>query len=446
MEFIEIKRIIDDEAKLRSVDEYELYYSKGTSISTETLKSEISSFASSASGGLCFRCITDGKMGYAATELFEEEELRSLVTRACENAKSIEKAEGEIFAGSKEYEELPERKYAPMTAGDLKKIALEIQEKTYAEDSRVTDGTQSAAVTSYSELHISNSHGLELSRSAGASVVYAMPVIKDGDESQSGFEMEIYSNNTDPEKLAKGAVEKAISKLGARSIPSGKYNVVLDGKQMRTLLGVFSAAFSAKQAQSGLSLLAGKEGEKIGADIVTLTDDPMRDEMPFITNFDAEGVAAHKKTVIDHGVLKTLLYNLETAKKAGVESTGNASKGGYDSPVGISPYAFFIEAGDRSLDELFAQADNGIYITELKGLHAGADAVTGDFSVESAGYMIEGGKKTYAIKNFTIAGNFFKLLLDIVALSDKIEYGVPGGYTVIGAPAALLRDMSVAGE
>jgi len=145
-------------------------------------------------------------------------------------------------------------------------------------------------------------------------------------------------------------------------------------------------------------------------------------------------------------VLKTLLYNLETAKKAGIESTGNASKGGYDAPVGISPYAFFIEAGDKSTDELCKLAGNGIYITDLNGLHAGTDAVTGDFSLESAGYMIENGKKTYAVKNFTLAGNFFKLLIDIVALSDKIEYGAPGSYTVIGSPAAFLRDMSVAGE
>ncbi len=446
MEFIEIKRIIEDEASLRSVNEYELYYTKGTSISTETLKNEISSFSSGADGGLCFRCIVDGKMGYAATELFDEEELRSLVTRASENAKSIDKAEGEIFAGSKEYEPLPERKYVPMSAAELKRVALEAQEKLYGADSRVTDGTQSAALTTYGETRIFNSHGLELCCTAGASAVYAMPVIKDGDEAQSGFEVELYGDHTDIGALAKKSVEKTVSKLGAKMIPSGKYNVVLDGKQMRALLSAFSPAFSAKQAQSGLSLLAGKEGERIAAEIVTLTDDPMRDGMPFITNFDAEGVAAHKKTVIDKGVLKTLLYNLETAKKAGIKSTGNASKGGYSSPIGISPYAFFIEAGDKSLDELFAQAGNGIYITELKGLHAGADAVTGDFSVESAGYMIEGGRKTYAIKNFTIAGNFFKLLLDIVALSDKIEYGAPGSDTVFGSPAALLHDMSVAGE
>jgi PmbA protein len=91
-------------------------------------------------------------------------------------------------------------------------------------------------------------------------------------------------------------------------------------------------------------------------------------------------------------------------------------------------------------------AGNGIYITEVKGLHAGANAVTGDFSVESAGFLIENGKKTRAIKNFTVAGNFFELLKSITALSDKIELGVPMSSTAFGSPAVLVPDMSVAGE
>lgn len=446
MEFNEIKAILADEAKLRGVEEYELYYTSGTSVSTETLKDEISSFSSGTSGGLCFRCRIDGKIGYAATELFEESELRDLVSRASENAKNIEKTEGIIFAGSPEYEKLPTREYTPATAAELKRAALELQQKTYGTDSRVTDGTQSCALTASREIRIVNSHGLELSNSVGASALYALPVIKDGEESQQDFVMELYNGKNDMDALAKRAVDKTVAKLGAGSVKTGKYNVVIDGDEMRSLLSVYSVAFTAKQAQSGLSLLAGKEGEKIASDIITLTDDPMRDECPCITNFDAEGVAARRKTVIDKGVLKTLLYNLETAAKVGVESTGNASKAGYAAPVGTSPYAFCIEAGDKTLDGLFEMAGNGIYITEVKGLHAGANAVTGDFSVESAGFLIENGKKTRAIKNFTVAGNFFELLKSITALSDKIELGVPMSSTAFGSPAVLVPDMSVAGE
>ena len=89
---------------------------------------------------------------------------------------------------------------------------------------------------------------------------------------------------------------------------------------------------------------------------------------------------------------------------------------------------------------------NGIYITELKGLHAGANPVTGDFSLESAGFKIVDGKKAEAIKSFTIAGNFFELIKSIVALSNKVEVAITGGFTTFGAPAVLIHDLSVAGK
>ena len=446
MEFSDIKRIFADEAAKREIEEYELYYSSETSVSTETLKDEISAFASGTARGICFRCKVDGKIGYAATELFEEDELRSLVLRAAENARFIDKADGVIFEGSPKYEELPKRDYTALSAAELKKIALDIQKKIYEADERVTDGTQSYAATMFGETRLFNSHGLDLCCASGTNVVYANPVMKDGEESQSDFESAAYNADTDLSELVKKSVDKTISKFCAKNVASGKYNVVLSAKQMKALLSVYSSAFFAKQAQSGLSVLAGKEGEHIASEIITVTDDPMREGNPCITNFDAEGVAAYKKTVVDRGILKTLLYNLETAKKAGVESTGNASKAGYASPIGTSPYSFCVEPGDKTLDELFELADKGLYITELKGLHAGANPVTGDFSLESAGFVIENGKIGHAVKNFTLAGNFFELLKAVRALSDKVEMGVPTGTTAFGAPAALVENMSVAGE
>ena len=215
---------------------------------------------------------------------------------------------------------------------------------------------------------------------------------------------------------------------------------------MRSILSAFSSAFSAKNAQLGLSLLAGKEGTSIASEVITLTDDPMRPGVSMQTPFDAEGVAAHRKAVIEKGVLKTLLHNLESAKAAGVESTGNASRAGYSSPVGISPYAFCIEAGEYSHDALLALAENGVYITEVKGLHAGANAVTGDFSIESAGFMIENGKLTRPVKSFTVAGNFFELLQNVSALSDEVTVGISGSFTRFGSPDVLIRDMSIAGK
>ena len=166
---------------------------------------------------------------------------------------------------------------------------------------------------------------------------------------------------------------------------------------------------------------------------------------PMQTAFDGEGVATYKKNVIENGVLQTLLYDLASADKVGRESTGNGLRSSYSSSVAISPYHFYIKGGEQSDDELFASLGDGIYITELKGLHAGANAVTGDFSIESAGFEIKNGKIGSAIKSFTVAGNFFELIKNIESLSSNVKFGFPAGFTVFGAPNTLVRGCSVAG-
>ena len=331
-------------------------------------------------------------------------------------------------------------------SGELKKLTEELAEAVYNSSDKVAGGTATYGITAEFVVRLSNSHGLNLETQCGINALQLGAVICDDGKYESEYNLKELKGDVDLDELARETVDLALKKAHAVGVESGKYNVVLDPKQMRTILSVYSSAFSAKMAQMGMSLLAGKEGEKIASDIVTITDDPMREGVSIQTNFDAEGVAAFRKSVVEGGVLKTLLHNRETAANQGVESTGNASKGGYASPVAISPYAFCLEAGDKTEEELLNLAGNGIYITELKGLHAGANPITGDFSLESAGFKIENGKLTDAVKSFTIAGNFFELIKNVSALSDKVEVAVTGGFTTFGAPAVLIPDMSVAGK
>ena len=172
----------------------------------------------------------------------------------------------------------------------------------------------------------------------------------------------------------------------------------------------------------------------------------MREDSPMQTPFDGEGVATYKKNVIEKGVLKTFLYDLSTADKAGVESTGNGQRLSYSNPVYIAPYSFYIESGEHNFEELIKNMDNGLYVTDFKGMHAGCNAVTGDFSIESAGYIVRDGKIGEAVKSFTVAGNFFELLSNIESISDKVYFGMPSGFTSYGAPDVLVRKMSVAGK
>ncbi len=447
MNFDNLKKALAEAAEALGVKEYEIYYASSSETSVGGLNKEINSFSSGSRGGICLRLIKDGKMGYASSELMEEGEMRELVVRALENAENTDKScDGGFFEGSPSYEDLRIKRYEPVSAGKLKSLTLDIMDATYGESEKVTDGTEASAISASFSVAIANSKGLDLRNECGINVAIAQAVVSDKGETQADYVFAPYDETTDIKAMAKETVEGALSLIGASLVETGKYDVIIGGKQMRSILSAFSPAFSAKNAEMGISLLKGKVGEKIASDIVTIVDDPQREGSTVGATFDAEGVATKRKYVVEGGVLKTLLHNRETAKRAGCESTANASKPSYSSPVGISPYAFSIEAGNLSMEELYERVGEGILITELKGLHAGTNAVTGDFSIESAGFMIRGGKLAEAVKSFTIAGNFFELLKNVAALSNKVEYSVGGSITSFGSPAVLIPGMSVAGK
>lgn len=447
MNFEQMKEYLIAAAKAAGLTEYEIYATSTSEVSTETYKSEISSFSSGESGGISFRCIVDGKMGYASSELLTREEMEALVDRAIDNAKNIENDdEVFIFPGSESYEAVNAKSPEMPEAATLKNWALDLQAKTYAAHSSVSDGTQTAAIAFESSIMLCNSHGLELINHVGSSGVYIDAVVKEGDEAVSGFKLKSGRNAVEFENLPAEAVAEARGKLGAGTVESGKYDCVISGDQMRSLLSAFWSMFSAKMVQHGMSLLKGRIGEKIASDIVNVTDDPRRPECDIQTSFDGEGVATYRKSIIENGKLCTYLYDLTTAKKDGVASTGNGQRGSYASSVSIAPYCCCLEAGDKSQDELFAAIRDGLYITELKGIHAGANAVTGDFSLESAGFRIRDGKLAEAVKTFTIAGNFLELLSSVDAIGNEVRFGFSGGFTSFASADVLVRGISVAGK
>lgn len=446
MDFYSVKNYLFEAAEAAGLKEYEVYFMESSGVSAETLKDEISSFSSAVSGGICFRCIVDGRMGSASSELLEADEMSELVKRAINNAKYIENDDKAIiFKGSKSYAKASPKKFKDYSAAEIKEIALDLIKKTYEQSEYITDGTQTYAVQDTTKIILMNSHGLSLETEVGVCGALVQAVVAKDGESQYGGDIEIGLDKENMEKLPKEAIDEALSKIGAKEIPTGKYDIIFDGKQMRALLSAFSSVFSGRNAYLGLSLLKGKEGEQIASECVTLIDDPMYENSPMQTSFDGEGVAAYKKNVIENGVLKTLLYDLASADKEGRESTGNGLRASYASSVSISPYHFYIQGGKENDNELFSRLGDGLYITELKGLHAGANSVTGDFSIESFGFEIKDGKIGDAVKSFTVAGNFFDFIKNIEAVSSNVKFGFPSGFTVFGAPNTLIRGCSVAG-
>ena len=448
MNFNEFKELVIAECQALGVAEYELYYQAGASTSVDTFQHSINEFTSSYSGGLCFRCIVNGKMGYASTENLSAQQAKSVVAKAVDNAINLE-AEEAVFLGEggQEYEPMDDKSYALPSTEELIAKVLDTTEKLYAADPMAVDGCQTQGIIETSEVAIYNSKGLDLHHSNKASGLIAVGVVSNGKEMSNDYQIKLGKLDLiDTDELVKKAIGGAKEKLGGEVAPTGQYPVIFNTDAMCSLLGVYSGIFNSESAQKGLSKLAGREGEVIAAPCVTLIDDPFHCDNPEPRNFDAEGSPTHKKAVIENGVLNTLLYNLKTAAVAGKKTTGNASKGSYDSPVGIRPFTMYLQGGSMTEDELLAKAGNGVYITSLGGLHAGADAISGDFSLQSSGYMIENGIKTRYVKSFTVAGNFYELLKNIVALADNCRLPRAMGSTAFGAPSVLVDGLSVAGK
>lgn len=447
MTYQEFKNAVIAASGKHQVADYELYYTESESVSVDTYKEEVSEYSTETGAGACYRCILGGKAGYASTENFTEEEAESLVLRALENAGSIE-SEAKSFLHEKgdEYAVLPEIDEKLPTGAELTEAALRLQREVYAADERVADGTQSYTGSYRQSYALYNSRGLDLEDRSACSICMAVALVSDGDEMYNGFEQKDGRlEDFDLKEVAAKAVEDAISTIGAESVPSGKYNIVFTGKAFAQLLSTYSSVFSAEAAQKGMSLLKGKEGEKIAAETVTIVDDPMHAESPVKRTFDGEGVATYKKNVIESGTLKTLLHNLSTAARAGVKSTGNGQKASYASNVGVGPFTLYLQPSEGKEEDFLALAENGICIKGVSGLHAGANAITGDFSLLAEGYRFEGGKKTVPVKNITVSGNFFTLLKEIERVGSDMKY-IRTMSGKCGAPSVLVRDMTIAGQ
>lgn len=448
MNFDSFKQAVIRAAEAAGVTEYELYYQVAESTSVSAYLHETNQFTASNEGGVCFRCIVDGKMGYASTEALNEEQAVSLVEKAMDNAKTLENDDPVFLGeGGQEYEPLTIEAYDLPTTEDLIAKVLDTQEKIYGADKAVIDGSSTQGISERSEFAIYNSKGLDLHYTNTAAGLVVAAVVTDGKEMANDYQIKLGKLDTiDSDALAQKAAREALRKLGGDPAPTGRYNVVFNSEAMADLLQVYSSIFSSEVAQKGLSKLSGKEGEMIASPVVTIVDDPFHKENPMPINFDAEGSPTHCKMIVENGKLNTLLYNLKTAALAGKKTTGNASKAGYTADVGIRPFTMFLKGGDVSEEELLRKAGNGVYINSLGGLHAGANAISGDFSLQSAGFMIENGVKTVPVKSFTVAGNFYELLKNIVCVADNCELPAAMGMTAFGAPSVLVEGLSIAGK
>jgi PmbA protein len=238
------------------------------------------------------------------------------------------------------------------------------------------------------------------------------------------------------EKIGRSAGERAVKRLNPRKVSTRRVPVVYDQRVASSLVGHLSSAINGGALARKTSFLQNALGERIFADGITIIDDPLRPRGLRSQPFDAEGVATSRRALVENGVLKSWILDCASARELGLATTGHAQRGvsGVPSPGATNLH---LERGRASPQELIADIEDGLYVTDLIGM--GANIVTGDYSRGAAGFWIERGELTYAVSEVTIAGHLRDMFRTLVPANDlTFRYG-------INAPTVRVEDLTVAG-
>ncbi|HUA59528.1 MAG TPA: TldD/PmbA family protein [Verrucomicrobiae bacterium] len=241
-----------------------------------------------------------------------------------------------------------------------------------------------------------------------------------------------------PEHVGKVAAERTIRRLGARKVKTAHVPVVLDPMVSVSMLDHIFEGINGDSVYRGASFLAGKLGQKIAGDRVNVIDDGTMPGGFGTSPFDGEGIPTRRTVVIENGVLKSYLLNTYTAKKLGLETTANASRGLAGTP-GIGPGNYFLQPGTKTPQQIIGEIKEGLYVTEFLG--HGANLVTGDYSRGASGLWISGGELAYPVEEITVAGNLKEIFFNIAEIGNDLEFR-----GAMACPTIRIDGLTVGGE
>src|SRR5229473_4332371 len=241
-----------------------------------------------------------------------------------------------------------------------------------------------------------------------------------------------------PEKVGKIAAERTLRRLGARKAKTARVPIIFDPMVSTSILEHIFEGINGDSVYRGASFLTGKLGQKIAGDNVTVIDDGTIRGGFGTSPFDGEGVPTRRTLVIENGTLKSYLLNTYTAKKLGLKTTGNASRGLAGTP-GIGPGNYFLQPGTKTPQQIIAGIQDGLYVTEFLG--HGVNLVTGDYSRGASGLWISGGELAFPVEEITVAGNLRDMFFNISEIGNDLEFRGS-----IACPTIRIDGLTVGGE
>lgn len=426
--------------KEKGITDLEVFAVRNKSLKLSVYQGKVDQHVQSDVEVVTIRGIVENKLSTIRFENLSTTNVSLMLDQLIANAKALTVVEPAIiYEGSKSYPKVADELFDFNSVPVLDKInLLKNLEAKILENSKV----KQVQSTQYQEIDtkttLVNSKGLNLSRHNTYAYAYAIGVFAEGEDIQTAYDVKLAKtfDEFDADKMAQTTIDMGVKKLGGKSMSSGKYPTVFSNEMFADLLSVFTSIFSGEAAYRNMTSLKDKVGKEIADPRFNLIDDPLLKDALFKMPFDDEGVACSKRHIIEKGVFKGFNHNLKTAAIFKEAPTGNGFHGS------IAPTNLYLEPGQKSFDELISNIKEGVYITDLVGLHAGVKQVSGDFSLQASGFKIKDGKLDHAVKMIVISGNFFKAINEIDEIGSDLKFTIQG----VGSPSILFKSLVVGGE
>lgn len=443
----EVLDAVLERAVARGALDAEVFAEASTSRHIKVYRQEVEQLTAAQRRGLGVRVFRDGAVGHAYTSDLSESGLEEVVARAVDHAAVSDPDE---FAALPEPVGVPadvhpyDERLARATDEQRIELALEVEATALAADERVKTVEDTVYADGEAEVFLASTAGVRGSYRSNQCYAFAYVLAEQDGQVETGYSYSVGRALEALDAVACGteAAQRACRQLGARKCASMTVPVVLDPFVAAAFFGVLSSALTADAVQKGRSLFAGREGQAVAAELLTLADDGTRPDGLDSAPFDGEGTPCRRTPLIEGGVLQGFLYDSYTARKAGRASTGNGLRGSYSSLPGVQPTNLVVEGRATPLDEMLAGIAKGVLVTNAVGVHSGANPITGQFSVGISGILIEEGRLTTPVREVTLAGDILGMLSGIRALGDDARW-VPSGSIL--TPSVLIEPMAIGG-
>jgi PmbA protein len=446
---IELARQAVERALAAGASDAEAYASEDAGREVRAHGAEIESLTAATQRGIGVRAWIGNKVGYAFGTDLCEDGIAAISARAAEAARVADEDE---FTGPAEADgavaelQLSHPSVSEWPADRVAGLTLEIERAALDADRRVATVEQAVYADSAERVAIVSSSGIggEFERSSCYGYVQVLAEGEEGRESGLGFDLGRGPDAIDPAAIGREGAERATSMIGARKPESRTCPVVLDPTVAASFIGLIGGGLGAGAVQRGRSPFADRLGAEIAGEALVLHDDGLDPEGSASSPFDGEGVPCRRTALIQGGTLRTYLFDTYTARRGGASSTGNAGRGGYRSQPSVSSSNLVVSSGTLGFEDLLHDAGEGVFVTDVAGLHSGVNPVSGDFSVGASGRTIRGGELAEPLREFTIASDLVSMLKAVRAAGADARW-VPFGGSV-STPSLLIGAMTVAGS